>query len=104
MLPSLLIVFREVFEAGLIVGIVMAVTAGVAGRGRWVAHWRCAARTRWVIHIISSAHKRLPLLTQHQTYRCIALRVGFESHGARAIPTHEQHELMRRRGGRVQNR
>ena len=37
MLPSLLIVFREVFEAGLIIGIVMAVTAGVAGRGRWVA-------------------------------------------------------------------
>ncbi len=37
MLPSLLIVFREVFEAGLIIGIVMAVTAGVAGRGRWIA-------------------------------------------------------------------
>ncbi|HML07775.1 MAG TPA: FTR1 family protein [Xanthobacteraceae bacterium] len=37
MLPSLLIVFREVFEAGLIVGIVMAVTSGVAGRGFWVA-------------------------------------------------------------------
>ncbi len=37
MLPSLVIVFREVFEAGLIVGIVMAVTSGVAGRGRWVA-------------------------------------------------------------------
>jgi len=36
-LASLLIVFREVFEAGLIVGIVMAVTAGVAGRGLWVA-------------------------------------------------------------------
>jgi high-affinity iron transporter len=36
-LPSLVIVFREVFEAGLIIGIVMAVTAGVAGRGRWVA-------------------------------------------------------------------
>jgi high-affinity iron transporter len=36
-LPSLLIVFREVFEAGLIVGIVMAVTSGVAGRARWVA-------------------------------------------------------------------
>jgi len=35
-LAALLIVFREVFEAGLIVGIVMAVTAGVAGRGRWV--------------------------------------------------------------------
>ena len=37
MLPSLVIVFREVFEAGLIIGIVMAVTSGVAGRGRWVA-------------------------------------------------------------------
>jgi high-affinity iron transporter len=36
-LASLLIVFREVFEAGLIVGIVMAVTAGVAGRGLWVS-------------------------------------------------------------------
>jgi high-affinity iron transporter len=36
-LPSLLIVFREVFEAGLIIGIVMAVTSGVAHRGRWVA-------------------------------------------------------------------
>jgi high-affinity iron transporter len=36
-LPSLVIVFREVFEAGLIVGIVMAVTSGVAGRGLWVA-------------------------------------------------------------------
>jgi len=36
-LASLLIVFREVFEAGLIVGIVMAVTSGVAGRGLWIA-------------------------------------------------------------------
>jgi high-affinity iron transporter len=36
-LPSLIIVFREVFEAGLIIGIVMAVTAGVAGRRLWVA-------------------------------------------------------------------
>jgi len=33
----LVIVFREVFEAGLIIGIVMAVTSGVAHRGRWVA-------------------------------------------------------------------
>ena len=37
MLAALLIVFREVFEAGLIVGIVMAVTTGVAGRGAWIA-------------------------------------------------------------------
>jgi high-affinity iron transporter len=35
-LATLVIVFREVFEAGLIVGIIMAVTSGVAGRGRWV--------------------------------------------------------------------
>ena len=37
MLAALLIVFREVFEAGLVVGIVMAVTAGVAGRTSWIA-------------------------------------------------------------------
>jgi high-affinity iron transporter len=36
-LAALLIVFREVFEAGLVVGIVMAVTAGVPQRGRWIA-------------------------------------------------------------------
>ena len=32
-----------------------------------------AKATSWVNRVISSAHKRLPLLTQHQTYRCIAL-------------------------------
>jgi high-affinity iron transporter len=36
-LAAFLIVFREVFEAGLIVGIVMAVTAGVPSRGLWIA-------------------------------------------------------------------
>ncbi len=36
MLAALLIVFREVFEAGLIVGIVMAVTTGVPRRGYWI--------------------------------------------------------------------
>jgi high-affinity iron transporter len=36
MLGSLVIVFREVLEAGLIIGIVMAATRGVEGRGRWV--------------------------------------------------------------------
>jgi len=36
-LASLLIVFREVIEAGLIVGIVMAATRGVVGRGRWIS-------------------------------------------------------------------
>lgn len=36
MLASLLIVFREVVEAGLIVGVVLAATKGVAGRAWWV--------------------------------------------------------------------
>jgi len=36
MLGALIIVFREVLEAGLIIGIVMAATRGVPGRGRWV--------------------------------------------------------------------
>ena len=36
MLGALIIVFREVFEAGLIVGIVMAVTRTVAYRGWWI--------------------------------------------------------------------
>lgn len=36
MLGSLIIVFREVFEAGLIIGIVLAVTRGVPTRGRWI--------------------------------------------------------------------
>jgi high-affinity iron transporter len=37
MLGALIIVFREVIEAGLIIGIVMAATRGVVGRGRWVS-------------------------------------------------------------------
>ena len=37
MLASLLIVFREVIEAGLIVGIVLAATKGASGRGLWVS-------------------------------------------------------------------
>lgn len=36
MLAALIIVFREVFEAGLIVGIVLAVTRGVPHRDRWI--------------------------------------------------------------------
>jgi high-affinity iron transporter len=38
MLGALIIVFREVIEAGLIIGIVMAATRGVAGRGRFVTY------------------------------------------------------------------
>jgi high-affinity iron transporter len=37
MFVSMIIVFREAMEAGLIVGIVLAATAGVLGRGRWIA-------------------------------------------------------------------
>jgi high-affinity iron transporter len=36
MLGALVIVFREMLEAGLIVGIVMAATRGVPARGRWI--------------------------------------------------------------------
>jgi high-affinity iron transporter len=38
MLATLLIVFREVIEAGLIVGIVLAATRGVPWRGLWVGY------------------------------------------------------------------
>src|SRR5262249_57703742 len=38
MLATLLIVFREVIEAGLIVGIVLAATRGVPWRGLWVSY------------------------------------------------------------------
>ncbi len=37
MLASLIVVFREALEAGLVVGIVLAATEGVAGRLRWIA-------------------------------------------------------------------
>ncbi|MBI3436656.1 MAG: FTR1 family protein [Proteobacteria bacterium] len=37
MLAALIIVFREIFEAGLIIGIVLAVTRTIAHRGWWVA-------------------------------------------------------------------
>jgi high-affinity iron transporter len=37
MLATLIIVFREVIEAGLIIGIVMSATRGVRGRGGWVS-------------------------------------------------------------------
>jgi len=37
MLGALIIVFREVIEAGIIVGILLAVTEGVPSRGRWIA-------------------------------------------------------------------
>lgn len=37
MLAALIIVFREVFEAGLIIGIVMAATRDIPARGVWIA-------------------------------------------------------------------
>ena len=37
MLAAALIVFREVFEAGLILGLVLSATRGVPGRGPWLA-------------------------------------------------------------------
>lgn len=37
MLGALIIVFREVLEAGLVVGVVLAATRGVSGRSWWIA-------------------------------------------------------------------
>lgn len=37
MIAALLIVFREVLEAGLVIGIILAATRGVPMRGRWIA-------------------------------------------------------------------
>lgn len=37
MLPTAIIVFREVLEAALVIGIVLAASRGVPGRGRWVS-------------------------------------------------------------------
>ncbi len=37
MLATLIVVFREVLEAGLVVGIVMAASRGVPHRGRWIS-------------------------------------------------------------------
>lgn len=36
MLAALIIVFREVIEAGLVVGVVLAATRGIPGRGLWI--------------------------------------------------------------------
>lgn len=38
MLATLIVVFREMIEAGLIVGIVLAATKGIAGRSLWVVY------------------------------------------------------------------
>lgn len=37
MMATAIIVFREVLEAALVIGIVLAATRGIVGRGRWVA-------------------------------------------------------------------
>ena len=38
MIAALIIVFREVIEAGIVVGIVLAVTRGVPSRGLWIGY------------------------------------------------------------------
>ena len=37
MLATLIVVFRELIEVGLVVGIILAATRGVPARGRWVS-------------------------------------------------------------------
>ncbi len=48
MIGALLIVFREVIEAGLIVGIVLAATRGARGSRLWIggARWRASSEPR----------------------------------------------------------
>ena len=53
MLPTAIIVFREVLEASLVVGIVLAASRGVARRGAWVtggvgAGIRTSLGTNWL--------------------------------------------------------
>ena len=48
MFGALIIVFREVIEAGLIIGIVLAATRGVSGRGRWVSAGGTASEVHWI--------------------------------------------------------
>ena len=64
MLASLLLVFREVLEAALILGIVAAATRGVAGRGRWIGGGMAlgiagativAAGAGWIANALSGA-------------------------------------------------
>lgn len=64
MLASLLLVFREVLEAALIIGIVAAATRGVAGRGRWIGGGMAlgiagativAAGAGWIANALSGA-------------------------------------------------
>ena len=54
MLATLVIVFREIIEAGLIVGIVLAATKGVAGRGLWVAYGGAAGVAGAVVGVAVS--------------------------------------------------
>ena len=54
MLASLIVVFREAMEAGLIVGIVLAATQGILGRGRFVASGFAAGLLGAVVIVISA--------------------------------------------------
>lgn len=58
MLAALIIVFREVFEAGLIIGIVLAVTRSVQHRNRWIVGGVLAGVTGRVLSRRSRARCR----------------------------------------------
>jgi high-affinity iron transporter len=60
MLAALVIVFRESMEAGLVIGIVLAATRGIAGRALWVSYGIAAGALGACLvaafaHVISSA-------------------------------------------------
>ena len=54
MLAAAIIVFREVVEAGLIVGIVLAATQGVPAKGALYCWWHCG----WHFRSIAARHVR----------------------------------------------
>ena len=67
--------------------------ANEAGKGRGgklktITVWIVAMHNRlpsWVIHVISSVRKRLPLITHLRTYRCVAARAARQPTGRPAI-------------------
>ena len=76
MIAALIIVFREVIEAGLIVGIVLAVTTGIARRGRWVAAGIAAGVAGATLVAVSPTHSPVLWLVSVRKYSTQAFWLG----------------------------
>ena len=69
MLGAAIIVFREMLEAGLILGVVLAATRGIPRRGRWIflgvalgvlGAFAVAAFAGWISQLFSGLRARTP--------------------------------------------